>query len=560
MSNKNLVTQGELGSLVDSLTALAENLNEHVNQSLSYAHGWSVVGSTYRDAGGNYDTDYGGTGGGIVSIPGLYNTGVNSDGSLANPGSTEQHWQLVLSAAPSVPASPASPAIPYVMYPLPSGYAKAGPLSQAISPAALGTKALAQGVYEYQLTFSLAGFNPSTVAISGVWSSQGPTTAILLNGVVTGYSCGPGTYEKQPASTFNLTGPFNAGSNSLVFVIKNAATGPTSLRVEISGTTTTENEGVLPIKGVVGTGVDLSGNVDQNWTLVQSAAPAHPGPNAYLVKPLNAVWAKNGSASFWISAAATAGVTQLADGTYTYQLSFDLTGLDPSTATLTGYYISTYYLVGANLNGQPNSGVPSNKQYGVGGCHSRKMPFIISSGFQAGINTLDFVMDTQVDFSGIQIAITGTAAKPIGGPTGGGNNYPPLVLRLTVGGDIIFIPCQHSGGLDSTSDPAIPVSTGITSPQSADPAQGLTVGSPAPSELVTTFADVLSAVSTASSDALLAHAGTPAEDVHGDVSLQAVNTTNTANFLVGRSGAFITLNGITYMLVGDTNLSGPLNS
>ena len=240
-------------------------------------------------------------------------------------------------------------------------------------------------------------------------------------------------------------------------------------------------------------------------------------------------------------------------GNYTYRLSFDLTGYIPATAILKGTFVSddTVYQVLLNgqitgiNNGAANTTNSNTKQYTTS--------FVITAGFQAGLNTLDFFVYNGVTNTGLRVEINGTAAKA-------GNNLVSRVLRLTIGGNVFYIPAQASGGLDGTPDPAIPSFSGIVSPQSADPASDLTAGSPTSAELVTTFAALLNAISDSASNALFQHAGSPAEGVHGGLSWQQDSIVTTGGYLVGRRTVNLLINGVQYKLVADTNVSGPLNS
>lgn len=546
MSYKNLVTQGELDETITGLDALAANLSEHVNQSLSKAHGWSILDSPYLDTGGNYHTDFG-SGAASVSIPGLYNTGVNNDGTLAAQSTVDQHWTLVQSPDTTYPGPNA-----YVDH-VSSDWSSDGPNSQWISPSP--SAAVAGGTYKFRISFNLTGLNPSTAIIRGKWSSDNNTVSILLNGLSTGYSSGQ-SYTEQPTNSFYLTGPFLAGVNTLDFLVNNGGNTPAGVRVEL--TSVASPGGAVAITGIYNTGVNADGSLatqgtnDQHWTLLLSADPSNPGPNAKVVSTLSSTWAKNTTISQWIGpkATATAGDTV---GNYAYRLTFDLTGYAPGTAILKGTFVSddTVYKVLLNSqvtginNGLPNSSNSNNQKYTTS--------FVISSGFVAGLNTLDFYVYNATQATGLRIEITGTAVKS-------GTGLVSRVLRLTIAGNVFFIPAQASGGMDGTADPDIPLFSGILSPQSADPATDLTVGSPTAAQLITAFAAALNAISQSASDALFQHAGSPAEAVHGGLSWQQDSIVSTGGYLVGRRTVNLTINGVQYKLVGDTNLTGPLNS
>jgi hypothetical protein len=538
MSIKNLVTQGELKATIAGLNALADNLSEHANQSLSKAHGWSILSQPYFDTGGNYHTDFAG-GTSLVSIPGLFNTGVNNDNTLASPGTNDQHWTMIQSASKTFPGPAA-----IIENPIPSGYATNGPNSQWIGARISGS--VSDGTYKFRISFDLTGLNAATAVISGVWASDNQTKSILLNGIATGYTLGDNSWKKQPAAKFTLSGPFLAGVNTLDFVLSNNS-GPCSLRVEVSGKAAIG--GVFGIPGLFNTGVDASnvvlvqGSVDPHWTLAVSPDTTNPGPNAYLMK-LGGGYAANTAVSAWIGPRTTGSATA---GLYTYRLSFDLTGLNPQGVVLKGQFWSNDEVQNTYINGIAlgivNTG--SGKTYPTA--------FVITTGFLSGINTLDFIVKTNHEDSGFRAEITGTASPA-------GTSLTSRVLRLTVDGNVFYVPCQVSGGMDGQADPTIAPFTGIVSPQSADPASDLTVGSPTSSELVTTFEELLNAISTAASDTLSQHAGVPAEDVHGGLSWQPDTIFTSGGYTAGRRTINFILGGVQYKLVGDTNVNGPLNA
>jgi hypothetical protein len=90
------------------------------------------------------------------------------------------------------------------------------------------------GLYDYQTTFSLAGFNAATAFISGGWSSDNNGVAILLNGVDTGNLGTDFAQFSIGFVPFSITSGFNSGVNTLDFIVNNGG-GPTALRVEMTG-------------------------------------------------------------------------------------------------------------------------------------------------------------------------------------------------------------------------------------------------------------------------------------------------------------------------------------
>jgi hypothetical protein len=541
MANEHLVTQGELADTIRGLDALANNLNEHVNQSLSKSHGLSLLSTAYLDSGGIYHTDFGQTG--YQPIPGLHNTGVNDDGTLATLGTVDTHWTLILSPDPVTPG-PST----FVSNPIKSNWSSNGPKSQWISPAINASVSRKSGSYKFRITFNLSGFNPASAIISGSWVSDNKTTAVLLNGIVTGYTS-PANFSKQPGAgaVFTLNSGFVPGVNTLDFIVNNDG-GPVGIRVEVSGIATAG--GVFAIPGLYATGVNDSntvlpqGSVDPHWTLIQSADSNFPGPQAYVYKLQGSYgYAPNSATSVWISPRPQG---DSAAGLYRYRLTFDLTGFNPNATILKGRFWSNDRTLNVYVNGiatgitNPENG----KRYPTS--------FVITSGFLDGLNTIDFEVTTNHEDTGFRCEISGTASTT-------GSGLEAHVLRINIGGNVFYVPTQASGGLDGEPDPVIPVFTGIISPQSADPASDLTVGSPTPAKLITTFAEALNVISDAASTALSGHAGDSAENVHGGLSWQQDAIYTTTAYLVGRRSINIILDGVPYKIVADTNVNGPIN-
>jgi len=174
-----------------------------------------------------------------ADLPGLYNTGVQADGTAAASGSVDLHYKLLISPDANFPGPDA-----IVADPIATGYwAENTATSRWIGPAQnqgypSGAATHTAGDYTYRLTFSLAGFDPSTAQVTGAWAADNTGTALLLNGVNTGYTAP----SYSPLTPFTLSAGFVAGTNTLDFVVNQFASGganPTGLRVAgLAGTAT----------------------------------------------------------------------------------------------------------------------------------------------------------------------------------------------------------------------------------------------------------------------------------------------------------------------------------
>ncbi|MGD0276024.1 MAG: VPLPA-CTERM sorting domain-containing protein [Syntrophales bacterium] len=168
--------------------------------------------------------------------------------------------------------------------------------------------------------------------------------------------------------------------------------------------------------GLYNTGVDNSntllsaGAIDPHYTLIQSADPSFPGPAAYVVDDAFAAFAwsytginANGPYSKWLSPNPD---NSLAWGSYIYQTTFNLTGLNPSSALITGQWSTDNEGYDILLNGHSTGNTIM-----IGDSHAfcDFHPFTISSGFVSGLNTLDFIVHNDGGPSGIRVEMSGTA-------------------------------------------------------------------------------------------------------------------------------------------------------
>lgn len=153
---------------------------------------------------------------------------------------------------------------------------------------------------------------------------------------------------------------------------------------------------------VYGTGVNNIGGLlpassaDSHWTITSSPlgpATAYVYDGGYPIPP----WALNGPDSMWISPTSDTGGPS---GTYVYQTTFDLTGLDASTAQLSGSW-STDDSAEAYLNG--------NDIGTLNWANLSAFSVTNSAYFVAGINTLTINVNNLGGPTGLRVNISGTA-------------------------------------------------------------------------------------------------------------------------------------------------------
>ena len=156
-----------------------------------------------------------------------------------------------------------------------------------------------------------------------------------------------------------------------------------------------------PIAGIYGTGLDANGALlaagatDPHFILAVSADPGYPGPNAIVVNEAWPIapagpWLANGPNSKWIGPRAeqdtiTDPAVGNAEGDYTYQTTFNLTGYDVSKVSVVGSWATDNTGVDVMVNGV-STGITSP---GFGSY----VTFTINSRLVAGNNTLDFKMN-----------------------------------------------------------------------------------------------------------------------------------------------------------------------
>jgi hypothetical protein len=156
------------------------------------------------------------------------------------------------------------------------------------------------------------------------------------------------------------------------------------------------------------------------WLLVRSQAAAislgNTGVGTYSVTGggstslyAHPAWLATESISYGTSA--WIGADSLAPGNYTYSTTFDLTGLNASTASIFGDWAGDNTGVSIFLNGS-NTGITANAgSVNFGGFTAFNIDN--TANFNGGLNTLSFTIDNTAgqgnNPAGLRVAMTGTA-------------------------------------------------------------------------------------------------------------------------------------------------------
>ena len=168
----------------------------------------------------------------------------------------------------------------------------------------------------------------------------------------------------------------------------------------------------IPLQVVYNTGVDDSGvslpggSIDPHWTLIESADPTFAGPDAIVTTNIaNDYWVAQSETSKWIAPSADQSYPTTpnpcdATGTYVYRTTFTLTSEQVATFALGGQWGADNYGIDILLN-DVSTGTTN-----VG--YTPLTAFTITTGFVAGLNTLDFEVNDIGCPTGLRVELAPT--------------------------------------------------------------------------------------------------------------------------------------------------------
>ncbi|MBE0545707.1 MAG: lamin tail domain-containing protein, partial [Verrucomicrobia bacterium] len=164
-------------------------------------------------------------------VPTVFSSGLDANGIVLSPGSTDPHYRLTLSAH-STPPPPSIAATVIQNHP---AWAGNDALSSWLGPVNPGTENVAAGNYNYRTTFSLDGFDATSAALTLRFGADNRLNEVRLNGVSQGISH---VGFSSLSGTFTITNGFVAGNNTLEFLTANDGPGanPAGFRVRMNGT------------------------------------------------------------------------------------------------------------------------------------------------------------------------------------------------------------------------------------------------------------------------------------------------------------------------------------
>ena len=167
-----------------------------------------------------------------IVVPGLYNTGVDSSGTVLPLQSLERHYSVSGASGIAYVEPPVyEPNLGWAWLPAPAGSAWIGPNSttNTASPDP-------EGMYYYTMQFNLSAFNPADVRIAGSWMTDN-TGDLFLNGVYTGFTTDVESYKHL--TPFTLSSGFVSGINTLEFRVLNEYVGPNPSGLCVAGLSAT---------------------------------------------------------------------------------------------------------------------------------------------------------------------------------------------------------------------------------------------------------------------------------------------------------------------------------
>jgi hypothetical protein len=350
---------------------------------------------------------------------GLFNTGVNGAGTPLADDQPDPHY--VFFGAPEPTFIGQNPVAATGAGGFPIGpWLGDNATSAWLTPRANTTGDL--GDWIYRTTFTVpAGSDPATAYLLGVGAADNDLKDVLLNGVSIK---NPTTSASNVLSGFggfagplSMTRGFISGVNTLDFVLFEAsgaanAGGFTGLRAELTGGVATAGRVAIPnLLNTGATTMDGAAIGDNGsavgWAGIDpSNAPFTPIVNTSAQGFPIGPWLGDNSSSAWVS---PSNDTNGAEGNFQYTTTFDLTGLDPSSAEIFGRWSTDNAGLNITLNGVP-TGQTNTTQFGGW------TNFSLTSGFAAGVNTLTFSVNNGPGFGPTALRVEFDSASAIAIP------------------------------------------------------------------------------------------------------------------------------------------------
>jgi hypothetical protein len=179
--------------------------------------------------------------------------------------------------------------------------------------------------------------------------------------------------------------------------------------------------------GVNASGTPLAGgSADPHWSIIAGPGITTPQSGLVLNNQLAGLYAQDPNSRWiWVNADGSGG----SNSPYTFRTTFNLAGLDPTTAVITGSWgidnLGQILLNGSNVNiGTGALSLPNVDTTNFTQFHG----FTLNRGFVAGLNTLDFLVTDTLNPGGLNVnSLVGSAQ------TGGAVPEPASLALLGIG-------------------------------------------------------------------------------------------------------------------------------
>lgn len=182
------------------------------------------------------------------------------------------------------------------------------------------------------------------------------------------------------------------------------------------------------IDGLHNTGAGLAGGAsDTNWAILS------PSQDAVVLNAPHASWLVNTGDSQWIWQTATGTPINV---TLTFRLEFVIEdGFDPSTAFITGRWATDNAGLDILINGNPTGQTSSS--------FTSWTSFVLASGFVAGANTIDFVVQDVGTIAGFRAEFQSSNIDPFQN----GSSVPEPGTWLLLGTGILLTGIARQKGI-----------------------------------------------------------------------------------------------------------------
>jgi hypothetical protein len=170
----------------------------------------------------------------------------------------------------------------------------------------------------------------------------------------------------------------------------------------------------LPSTGTDASGNELpGGSADPHYSVTGPGVSGIAPAVVYSPASLFGGWVPDDAHSAWVGFQDS--FSSNPHGIYTYELKFDLTGFNPTSASLSGSWAADQF-GSINLNGNA-TGVSVPDGNWSAASFPNLSPFTISSGFHSGVNILDFIVTEPDDGDGLRVRNLALTATPVPEPS-----------------------------------------------------------------------------------------------------------------------------------------------